>query len=378
MKKTVIYILVLLFILTLSQPSFCAEYGGVNAKSAVLMEAKTGEVIYEYNSHQPLPPASVTKVMTLLLTAEALDAGKIALTDTVTVSEYAASMGGSQIYLSEGEKMSLEDILKSVIIASANDGAVALAEHICGSEEAFVHAMNKRAAELGLTDTRFENTNGLDDTVERHLTSAYDIAVMSRELIKYPVILKYSGVWMDTIRNGAFTLTNTNKLVRFYQGATGLKTGSTGKAGYCVTATAERDGLSLIAVIMGAETRDIRNAEAKKLLDFGFANYAVYEDGGGRLEDIAYIGGDKENLTAEYPPVSLLLDKGKKDGIVKETVIKEGLSAPIEKGEAVGEVTYFYNGEALMKCEIKVAEEAKKITFFQILYNISKTFFSFC
>ena len=252
------------------------ELAALDCTSAVLMEAATGRVLYEQNADESLPPASVTKVMTLLLVMEALEKGNIALDQMLTTSDNAASMGGSQIFLEVGEQMRVEDLLKSVIISSANDAAVVLAEAIAGSEESFVAMMNSRAAELGMKNTHFENTNGLDDTVTNHVTSARDIAIMSRALIAHEKILEYSSIWMDTVRNGEFGLTNTNRLVRFYSGATGLKTGSTSKAKFCISATAKRDGMHLIAVIMGAPTRDIRNAEAAKLLDWGFANYSLY------------------------------------------------------------------------------------------------------
>ena len=215
----------------------------LSAKSAILIEAKSGTVLYSKNAHEALPPASVTKVMTLLLVSEAIADGSIALEDVVTVSQNAASMGGSQIFIKEGEEFTVEELLKSAVIASANDAAVALAELVAGSESAFVTMMNERASELGMKNTSFENATGLDDSVTKHLTSAYDIALMSRELIKHPIILKYSNVWQDSIRNGEFVLTNTNRLVRYYSGCTGLKTGSTDKAGFCVSATAERDGM---------------------------------------------------------------------------------------------------------------------------------------
>jgi len=250
----------------------------IDAQSAILIEASTGQVFYEKNADEALPPASVTKIMTLLLVMEAIDSGSIALSDMVSVSDYASSMGGSQVYLKAGETMSVEDLLKSVVIASANDAAVALAEFLMGSEEAFVKRMNERAKELGMENTNFENTNGLDDTAENHLISARDIATMSRELIKHEKILEYSSTWMDSIRNGEFGLTNTNRLIRFYSGANGLKTGSTSKAKFCISASAKRDGMQLIAVIMGSPTRDIRNECAKKLLDYGFANYGCYSN----------------------------------------------------------------------------------------------------
>ena len=266
---------VLLAMLPISAGAIELEVAG---KSAVLMDAATGTVLYEKNAHEKLAPASVTKVMTMLLIMEAVDSGKIAMTDTVTASETAAAKGGSQIYLKVGETMTVSDMLKSIAVSSANDCACAMAEHLSGSEAAFVEAMNQRAKELGMNDTNFVNCTGLDDDpgAEAHRTSAYDIALMSRELLKnHPDIRKFTTIWMDTVRDGAFGLSNTNKLVRFYPGATGLKTGFTSGAGYCLSATAERDGMELIAVVMGAESSNVRNTACKQLLDYGFANYAL-------------------------------------------------------------------------------------------------------
>ena len=242
-----------------------------DAKSLILIEASTGKVLYENNADEALPPASVTKIMTLLLVMEAIEQGKLKLTDMVTVSEAAANMGGSQVYLEVGEQLSVEEMIKCVVIASANDAAYALAEAIAGTEESFVSRMNERARELQMRNANFENTNGLDDTTENHVMSARDIAIMSAELMKYPVILKYTTIWQDSIRNGAFVLTNTNRLIRFYPGANGLKTGSTSKAGFCISAAAKREGMQLIAVVMGVSTRDSRNETAKQLLSWGFA-----------------------------------------------------------------------------------------------------------
>ena len=249
----------------------------ISAPSAILIEATTGTVLYYKNQEQKRSPASVTKIMTLLLVCEALETERINPDDNVVISDYAASMGGSQVFLEEGESFTVEELLKCTVIASANDAAVALAELIHGTEGNFVAEMNKRAKELGMKNTNFENVSGLDDSTTAHLTSAEDIAIMSRELIKYDIILKYSSLWQDSIRNGAFQLTNTNRLVRFYDGCNGLKTGSTDKAGFCISATAKRDGMQLIAVIMGAPTRDLRNADARALLDFGFATYGLYQ-----------------------------------------------------------------------------------------------------
>ncbi|MBQ8310594.1 MAG: D-alanyl-D-alanine carboxypeptidase, partial [Clostridia bacterium] len=289
----------------------------LNCKSAILMEATTGAVLYAQNPDEALPPASVTKIMTLLLVMEAIDSGTVHMEDPVTVSANAASMGGSQVYLKEGEQMSVEDMLKSVVIASANDAAVALSEHIAGTVPSFVDKMNAKAKSLGMTSTVFENVTGLDDTAENHLTSARDIALMSRALIAHPTILNYSSIWMDSIRNGEFGLTNTNRLVRFYKGCTGLKTGSTSKAGFCVSATAERDDFSLICVIMGAESRDIRNATATQLLDWGFSNYALYRSEEGSIAPIRLSGGVKNECALSYPAFSKVVPKSEISSVEK-------------------------------------------------------------
>ncbi len=335
----------------------------VNADSALLMDTATGTILYAKNADQALPPASVTKIMTLLLFMEEVDAGNISLDEEITVSEYAASMGGSQVYLEAGESMKAEDLLKSVIIASANDAAVTLAEKISGSEEAFISRMNERASELGMNNTHFENATGLDDDTTKHLTSAYDIALMSRELLKHPTITKYSTIWMDTIRDGAFGLTNTNRLIRFYDGATGLKTGSTSRAGFCMSATAKRDNLHLIAVIMGSATRDTRNESAKQLLDYGFAKYSLYENPGGEAGTANVIGGVKNTCICEYEPYSQLMAKGKNKTVQTEFLIDEKISAPIEKGDRVGMVRYLSDGELLHEGEISAAESIDKISF---------------
>ncbi len=335
----------------------------VNADSALLMDAATGTVLYAKNADQALPPASVTKIMTLLLFMEEIEAGNISLEDELTVSDYAASMGGSQVYLEPGESMKAEELLKCVIIASANDAAVTLAEKIAGSEEAFINRMNERAAELGMNNTHFENATGLDDDTTKHLTSAHDIALMSRELLKHPLITKYSTIWMDTIRDGAFGLTNTNRLIRFYNGATGLKTGSTSKAGFCMSATAQRDGLHLIAVIMGSDTRDTRNEAAKQLLDYGFAKYSLYENPGGEAGYASVIGGVKDRCACEYASYTQLMSKGKNKNVQTEFLIDENIPAPIQKGERVGTIRYLADGEVLYEADITAAEDVEKITF---------------
>lgn len=366
-------IIVIIMVAMLSLPICAAEFGGtLECKSAVLMEASTGRVLFEKNANEALPPASVTKVMTLLLVMEAVDSGKIKLSDMVTASEHASSMGGSQVYLKVGEEMSVEEMIKCVVIASANDCAVALAEHLYGSEDAFVSAMNEKAKQLGMNNTNFENTNGLDDTAVNHVTSAMDIAIMSRELIKHDIILKYSSTWMDTIRNGSFGLTNTNRLIRFYSGANGLKTGSTSKALFCISATAKRDGMQLIAVIMAAPTRDIRNNEAKMLLDFGFSNYGIYTMPGGKTDKIAVNGGVKDFCELEYPDISLVVEKEKISGITQRFELPEKLSCPIEKGEKVGRVVLEYNGEEISSTDIRTCEGIAEIGFFDIFMRVLK------
>ena len=334
-----------------------------NARSCILMDGKTGTVLYEYNADEALPPASVTKVMTMLLVFEALEEGTLALDEMIRVSETAASMGGSQIFLAAGEEMSVDDLLKGLIVSSANDAAVALAEAISGSEEAFVVRMNARAAELGMQNTHFENTNGLDDTTENHVTSARDIAIMTKELIRHKKVFDYTTIWMDTIRNGTFGLSNTNKLIRFYKGATGLKTGSTEKAKFCISATAERDGLSLIAVVMGAPTKEERNALATSLLDFGFANYGCYSSPSEAMNDIRITGGVGNTLATVKEGFSATVEKTKLSKIETRVDIPEKLAAPVVKGQKVGTVTYLEGGKEIGTADILAAHSVDKITF---------------
>jgi len=342
----------------------------VSCKSAILMEASTGQVLYERNADEALPPASVTKIMTLLLVMEAIEVGKLKYDDMVTASAHACSMGGSQIYLKEGEQMTVEDMIKSVVISSANDAAVALAEHISGSEEAFITQMNKRAGELGMENTNFENTNGLDDTAQNHVTSAKDIAIMSRELIKHKRITEYSSIWMDTIRNGEFGLTNTNRLVRFYKGATGLKTGSTSKAGFCISATAERNGMTLICVVMGSETRDIRNATATSLLDWGFANYAIYNSPKIDVNDIKVTGGVMPRCSLEYNTPSMVVDKADLSKIRYEIDVPAHISAPVKNGDIVGRIKYYSDEREILSTDIVAKDNIKKIGYLDVLFRI--------
>ena len=335
----------------------------VEAGSAILMEKETGTVLYEANAHDKLEPASVTKVMTLLLVMEAIDDGRLKMEDMVTVSAQAASMGGSQVYLKEGEQMTVHDMLKAVAVVSGNDAAVALAEHIAGSEEGFVERMNRRAAELGMADTTFINCTGLP--AAGHLTSAYDIALMSRELIlNHPSIREYTTIWMDSIRDGAFGLTNTNRLVRFYQGATGLKTGSTDSALYCVSATAERDGMELIAVVMKSPTSAQRFEDAKALLDYGFANYTlarVYPDV--PLAPVEVLLG----TTAQVQPqlereCSLLVRKGEEGLISTQIQLAQDLEAPVERGQKLGQMVVTVDGEVRDTIPIVASQQVDRLT----------------
>ena len=376
MKKRIMsVILILTMLLPLGALKISAEQSfTIDAKSGILMEASTGKILFEQNADEALPPASVTKIMTLLLVMEAVDGGLLKLTDMIRTSTYASSMGGSQIYLKEGEELSAEDMIKSVVISSANDAAVALAEHIAGSEEAFVKKMNEKAAELGMKNTVFENTNGLDDTAQNHVTSARDIALMSAELIKHDKILEYSSIWMDSIRDGAFGLTNTNRLIRFYKGANGLKTGSTSKAGFCISATAERDGMTLIAVVMGAPTRDIRNAEATKMLDFGFANYAIYRCDAAEMGEIKVLGGTLDRCMVSRNEFSCVISAADKGKIELSEEIQESVSAPVKAGDKVGIIRVKNGDTEIGTIDILCDHDVEKISFFGVLSQMLRYF----
>lgn len=350
--------------------SNAADEMTLDAKSAILVDASSGKVLYEKNADEALPPASVTKIMTLLLVMEAIDSGKVAYDDMISTSNNAASMGGSQIYLEPGEQMSVDDMIKSVVVSSANDAAVALAEFVCGSEEIFVAKMNERAKELGMTNTCFENTNGLDDTTTGHLTSARDIAIMSRELIRHEKILEYSSIWQDSVRNGSFTLTNTNRLIRFYNGANGLKTGSTSKAGFCISATALRDDMQLIAVIMGSPNRDTRNECAKKLLDYGFASYTCAKWEAAQLSPIAVRGGRDDSCTLSCEDFATVVKKGNRERIVRSIELPEYITAPIKSGDEVGNVLYTLDGELIGKTTITATQDIERIGYSDLLARI--------
>lgn len=346
----------------------------VEAGAAVLMEKETGAILYEDHAHDKLEPASVTKVMTLLLVMEAVDSGRLSLDDMVTVSAHAASMGGSQVYLKENEQMSVNDMLKAVTVVSGNDAAVALAEHLCGSEEGFVDKMNQRAAQLGMADTCFVNCTGLP--APGHLTSAHDIAVMSRELLCHPKIKEYSTIWMDSIRDGAFQLSNTNKLIRFYEGATGLKTGSTDAAGYCLSATAERDGMELIAVVLKSPTSAQRFESARSLLNFGFANYTLMDVCPAQaLPPIQVLLGQRETVQPRLSQSSrILVERDQVNAVTTELELCEDVEAPVEEGQILGRMVVRVGEEERQTIPIVAEEAVARITipgiFLQFLSHL--------
>lgn len=346
--------------------------------SAILIEQNSGKILYSHNIHEKLRPASVTKVMSILLIMEALDNGKISLDDTVPCSENAHSMGGSQIWLDTTENLSVNDMLKSICVVSANDCTVAMAEYLAGSEEAFVQMMNARAKQLGMNDTTFKNCHGIDE--DGHETSSYDIALMSRELLlNHPSITKYTTIWMDSIRDGKSELVNTNKLIRNYKGATGLKTGSTSIALYNLSASATRDNLSLIAVIMKAPTTKIRFSEATKLLDYGFANYQGKNFGNkGDIVNQVYInkGVEKSVNACLEKNVSILIKKGQDSNIIQNVNIKENLCAPIQKGEVLGTITFTLNGEELESVNLIAQNDVLKNSFLGITASIYSKWFN--
>lgn len=346
-----------------------------NAKSAILMDAETGSVLYAFNENASLPLASVTKIMTLLLVFEAIEEGQIQLDTVVSVSEYASSMGGSQVFLEPGEQMSVDELLKCVFVASANDAAVALAELVGGSEESFVTLMNKRAKELRMKNSNFENATGLDDDVVSHYSSAYDIALMSQALLKFPQVVNYSTIWMDTIRNGEFGLSNTNRLVRYYKGVTGLKTGSTDKAGFCLSASAKRDNLHLIAVIMGADTSNNRNMYATKLLDYGFATYSMQKVEGTLIDNVPVFCGSADYVKIGTNSHSYLISKNNLNKLKTKIEYSTNLDAPVYKNQVVGKIQY-YVGDNLIKTEdIICLEGVSRLTFFEYFLKIFKNIF---
>ena len=339
----------------------------VSAKSGILMEQSTGEVLYELNPDERLPIASVTKTMTMLLIMEALDSGKIKCEDIVTVSERAASMGGSQVFLEVGEQMSVDDMMKAIAVASGNDAAVAMAEFISGSESAFVEKMNERAEELGCLNTHFINCSGLDETQE-HYSSAKDIAIISRELLNHTRIFDYTTIWMDSLRGGSFGLSNTNKLIRFYKGANGLKTGSTSTAKYCLSATAERDGMQLNAVIICAPSTAERFSSATALLDFGFANYEVANDEvlSTSVPYVRVVGGTSGQFLPKVSGDGFVVKKGNRDKIEQTFEMSESVPAPVSAGQKVGEIIYTINGSEVARRDVCATEDIPRISVLQM------------
>lgn len=348
----------------------------IKAKSAILMEVNTGRILYEDNADEKLPPASITKIMSLLLVMEAIDEGRFDLETVISASEHACSMGGSQIWLEPNESMEVNDLLKAAVIASANDATVALGEAVSGSEEGFVEKMNERAKQLGMNNTTFINCTGLD--AENHLTTAHDVAIMSCELIKHDLIKNYSTVWMDTLRNGESELVNTNKLVRFYEGTTGLKTGTTSGAGYCLSATAEKNGMELAAVIMGGETSNDRFAGAKKLLDYGFANFE-FKKVGTDIEtgmSLAIKNGAESGVEIDTTAtLDLLLDRGKGGEITRKTVLNENITAPVKRGDVLGNVEVYIGEERAGVIPLKAKTDVEKRSFLTTFNWILKSLF---
>ena len=375
MKRLCSFLLALLALTVLTVPAGAEELA-VEAEACLLMEKTTGEVLYAVNEHEPLEPASVTKIMTILLVMEAIDSGQLQYGDVVTASAHACSMGGSQIWLKENEQMTVEDMLKAVCVASANDCSVALAEHLAGSEAAFVERMNQRAAELGMEDTVFMNPTGLP--AEGHVTSAYDIALMSRELIlNHPDVRRFTTIWMDTLRNGEFGLSNTNKLIHSYEGATGLKTGSTDGALYCLSATAERDGMELIAVILKAPTSAQRFAGAQALLNYGFASYGLAEiQTPGDLAPIPVRLGAEKAVSARLEgETALLAEKEKLGTLETELTMETELSAPVAEGQEVGRLTVTSGGETLAEFPLVADRAVARLTYWQLLQRCMRMAF---
>lgn len=361
-----------------SDSAVIADASALNlgGRSIILVEETTGQVLYERDADIQMPPASITKIMTLLLTMEAMEKGEFTLNTMITCSAHAASMGGAQIWLEEGEQMSVDDIIKAVCIKSANDAAVVLAELVGGSEEGFVNMMNARAKELGMKGTTFKNASGLD--ADGHISTARDIAIMSRALMRHDKIFEYTRIWMDSLRGGETELVNTNKLIRFYKGATGLKTGTTDGAGSCLSATAERDGLSLIGVVMGFDDSKSRNAAAKKLLDFGFANWKIItpDVSADIPKTLPVKGGMSESVLLKTGSVpSILVEKNKEGAISEKLSLSDELKAPVSEGQAVGKVDIYIDGKLHSSYGIESAQNVDEMTFFHAFFMVLRTVF---
>lgn len=368
MFKKIISIVLLTVILSLSAG---AEEIDITAKSAILVDASSGEVLYEKNPDEKMPPASITKIMTMLLTMEEIDKGRISVDDVVTVSKDAAIKTGSHVFLAENEQITVNDLLKAVAVASANDGAIALAEYVSGTKESFVEKMNLKAKELGMNNTNFVNVNGLD--VENHYSTARDISIMTRELMKHPKIFEYTTIWMDTLRNGTFDLANTNKLIKFYEGATGMKTGSTSKAGYCISATAQRNGMNLIAVVMNSESTKKRFNDASKLLNYGFNSFSSLKLNS-KDETVKYANvekGEKQTVPLIAKDDLFVTVKSDCKGKIQKTEnIPDVVTSPIKKGEKIGEISYKLDGKLLKSVDIVANEDIPKISFKFIFMDV--------
>ena len=374
MKRVISLILVLSFVLSFPICANAAENKKINVKSSILMSLDTGDVIKQNNAYEHLSPASVTKLMSILLILEAIDSGKIKLTDEVAATENAVSKGGSQIWLEVGEKMSVNDLFKAVVIASANDACTLLGEYVAGSDSAFVDMMNKRVETLGLKNSHFENCTGLDDEVTNHYSCAYDLAVIAKEVMKHKLILKYSTVWLDSLRNGKTELNNTNKMINKYNGMTGLKTGTTSNAGFCLCATATRDGISFVSVVLGAQTSDERFALTQELLDYGFANYKLdnIKIDNSKLKTVKVKNGVDKSITPKCELNKKLLLPKNSDKITYEYSFLDEVKAPVKKGDKLGVITVYSGNKKISSIELKSDKDVKSVTivsFFEKMLN---------
>jgi len=373
MKRVISLILVLSFVLSFPICANAAENKKINVKSSILMSLDTGDVIKQNNAYEHLSPASVTKLMSILLILEAIDSGKIKLTDEVAATENAVSKGGSQIWLEVGEKMSVNDLFKAVVIASANDACTLLGEYVAGSDSAFIDMMNKRVETLGLKNSHFENCTGLDDEVTNHYSCAYDLAVIAKEVMKHKLILKYSTVWLDSLRNGKTELNNTNKMINKYNGMTGLKTGTTSNAGFCLCATATRDGISFVSVVLGAQTSDERFALTQELLDYGFANYKLdnIKIDNSKLKTVKVKNGVDKSITPKCELNKKLLLPKNSDKITYKYSFLDEVKAPVKKGDKLGVITVYSGNKKISSIELKSDKNIKSVTF---LYIFKKMF----
>lgn len=369
MKRVISLILVLSFVLSFPICANATENKKSNVKSSILMSLDTGDVIKQNNAYEHLSPASVTKLMSILLILEAIDSGKIKLTDEVAATENAVSKGGSQIWLEVGEKMTVNDLFKAVVIASANDACTLLGEYVAGSDSAFVDMMNKRVETLGLNNSHFENCTGLDDEVTNHYSCAYDLAVIAKEVMKHKLILKYSTVWLDSLRNGKTELNNTNKMINKYNGMTGLKTGTTSNAGFCLCATATRDGISFVSVVLGAQTSDERFTLTQELLDYGFANYKLdnIKIDNSKLKTVKVKNGVDKSITPKCELNKKLLLPKNSDKITYEYSFLDEVKAPVKKGDKLGVITVYSGNKKISSIELKSDKNIKSVTFLYIL-----------